>query len=109
MISYEQARADHEYLWQTYAFADDMTGGYVDQKDLWALLKSPTKQTARKLYVQQIQYWLQVGPDPHLTKYNNSWTTDPKVSAIAKRYDCVESYGRLVADKQERTTDGDAP
>lgn len=61
-MTYEQARADHEYLWSINA-ADDMTGAYVDQDDLAKLLKSPTKKTARECFERQIEYWFDVGPD----------------------------------------------
>lgn len=53
---YNQARADHEYLWDTYAPASDMTGAYVDQDDLEKLLKNPTKKTAVECYEAQIEY-----------------------------------------------------
>lgn len=61
-ITYEQAYADRQYLWETYGPADDMTGAYVDQDDLEALLKSPTKATARSCLINQIEYWFQTGP-----------------------------------------------
>ena len=86
-LTYEQARADHEYLWMTYAPAADMTGGYVDQDDLDKLLKSPTKRTATACYVSQIKYWFQIGPDDQFGRIGNSWKGDPEVLEIAIRYD----------------------
>lgn len=86
MATYEQARADHEYLWETYGPAYDMTGGYVDQEDLDKLLKRPTKATARDCYQNQIRYWFDVGPDP--ADRGDEWKTDPKVADIAERYGC---------------------
>lgn len=83
-VTYEQARADHEYLWGTYAPAHDMTGAYVDQEDLAKLLRSPTKETAAKCYIAQIEYWFQRGPDTD----NDDWKTDPKVHEIAERHYC---------------------
>ena len=62
-VTYEQARSDHEYLWDTYGPASDMTGGYVDSDDLERLLRKPTKVTAREVYHDQILYWLGVGPE----------------------------------------------
>lgn len=62
-ISYAQAFVDHLYLWTQYGPAHDMTGGYVDQEDLWKLLRSPNKATARDCLVDQINYWFDVGPD----------------------------------------------
>jgi len=81
-ISYDQARADHEYLWRTYAPASDMTGGYVDQDDLQRLLESPTKKTATGCYVNQISHWFAVGPEGGETR----WRQDPRVLDIAIRH-----------------------
>ena len=50
MITYQQAREDHEYLWGTYGPAYDITGAYVDQDDLKRLLESPMKKTALACY-----------------------------------------------------------
>lgn len=83
-VTYEQAYADHSYLWETYGAADDMTGGYVDQEDLTRLLKSPTKATARDCLVSQITYWFQTGPDKGLpTPIDRN---DPVLIEIAERY-----------------------
>ena len=87
MVTYEQARTDHEYLWNTYEDAYDMTGGYVDSKDLDRLLKSPTKRTARECYIDQIVYWFGVGPDESLPL--GDWRNDPVVAEIAERYNCT--------------------
>lgn len=90
MITYEQARKDHEYLWDI-APADDMTGAYVDQQDLAKLLASPTKATARSCYCSQIEYWFQVGPDPSKSGKGHSslslidWN-DPMIEEIAERH-----------------------
>ena len=87
-ISHEQARADHEYLW-AIAPADDMTGGYVDQEDLYRLMRCPTKATARGCYVSQIRYWFDRGPgrenirNPDYTKMAEGY---PGLRAIADRY-----------------------
>ena len=88
MMTYEQARADHEYLWSTYAPADDMTGAYVDQDDLDRLLKSPTKAMARKCYMAQIHYWFDAGPDTALPL--DDWRNDPEVAVIAERHGCED-------------------
>ncbi|WP_066781890.1 hypothetical protein [Sphingomonas sp. CCH5-D11] len=81
-VTYEQAFADHAYLWETYGPAKDMTGGYVDQGDLRELLRSPTKVTARKCLVSQIEYWFSVGPEE-----GRMDSTDPKLIEIAERHD----------------------
>lgn len=83
-ISYEQARADHEYLW-SIAPANDMTGGYVDQEDLSKLLKSPTKATARDIYMNQIIYWFHAGPQDDDQAGEVPWD-DPRVVEIALRH-----------------------
>lgn len=60
-VTYDQAKADHAYLWGISP-AYDMTGGYEDQNDLRRMLEKPTKATARACYVDQIVYWFSVGP-----------------------------------------------
>ena len=83
--TYEQALADHSYLWSTYGPAYDMTGGYVDSDDLDKLLKRPTKSTARECLESQIRYWFDVGSEdadaPAILR-----ATDPKIREIANRY-----------------------
>ncbi len=86
-ITYQKARADHEYLWRTYGPACDMTGSYVDSEDLARLLRSPTKTTARDCYCRQIRYWFQAGPDRNWGSSNADWRDDPKVKQIARRHD----------------------
>lgn len=83
-ITYEQAYADHSYLWTTYGPAHDMTGGYVDQDDLAKLLASPSKATARKLLCRQIDYWFEVGPD---ISTNSVDLNDPILREIYERYE----------------------
>lgn len=82
-MSYAQAYADWSYLWETYGPASDMTGAYVDQDDLAALLKSPTKNTAEKCLKRQIDYWFDVGPDDGSTAPDPS---DERLIEIAERY-----------------------
>lgn len=87
-ITYEQALADHTYLWETYGPADDMTGAYVDQEDLARLLRSPTKTTARQCLCDQIDHWFNVGPDPDHSKYGRRVdANDPRLIEIAHRYE----------------------
>ena len=96
-MTYAQARADHEYLWQTYGPAYDMTGGYVESDDLYRLLINPTKTTARKCYVDQICYWLTTGPDPSsVGRQDLSWQTDPKVRRISRRHGYEYEFDFLV-------------
>lgn len=85
-ITYEQARADHEYLW-AIGDAYDMTGAYTDQDDLVELLKSPTKQTATRCYCRQIGYWFHKGPDINGAG-RSDWRelNDPVVTEIAGRH-----------------------
>ena len=91
MTRYEQARADHEYLWQVYAPAEDMTGGYVDQGDLSLLLRSPTKATAADVYESQIVYWFGIGPDMNTCVREGlcgRMPEDTRLSEMADRYLC---------------------
>lgn len=88
---YEQARADHEYLWSTYAAADDMTGAYVDQQDLTRLMQSPTTATATRVYESQIHYWFEKGPDMNERArrgLDECMRDDPKIEEIADRHFC---------------------
>jgi len=88
-MSYKQMRADHEYIWKTYGGAYDMTGAYVDQHDLWKLLKNPTKATAEDCYHNQLRYFFQTGIDPSdLNRCNitiEDVKNDPKIIEIANR------------------------
>lgn len=85
-ITYDQARGDHEYLWGTYGPANDMTGGYVDQDDLNRLLKNPTKNTARKCYVDQICYFFSRGCES--ANGGKPFSNDQRAYEIAKRHGC---------------------
>lgn len=89
--TYEQAFADHSYLWETYGAAADMTGAYVDQEDLAKLLRCPSKTTARQCLVEQIKYWFEAGTDDRV--HNPIDWNDPKLSEIAERYDAALSHG----------------
>lgn len=88
-ITYEQAYKDRQYLWQTHGAAHDMTGDYVDSEDMEKLLKSPTKATARKCLISQIEYWFRIGPDLAFAKTGREEReADPRVLEIAERYEC---------------------
>lgn len=87
-MTYEQAFKDHQYLW-SIGPADDMTGGYVDQQDLYKLLKSPTKKTARECLCSQIHYWFDSKVDTlrGISKDPQYYIdTDPTVREIAERH-----------------------
>lgn len=88
--TYEQAFADHSYLWEAYGPARDMTGGYVDQEDLAKLLRSPSKATARKCLIDQIEYWFDMGVEEQSPQAD--WS-DPKLIDIANRYGIALSHG----------------
>ena len=81
-MNYEQARKDHTYLWEEYGPAADMTGGYVDQDDLERLLDKPTKATAMHCFINQIIYFLQVGPEDS----SDELKSDGRILEIADRY-----------------------
>ena len=73
-----------------------MSGGYVDQYDLCALLRNPTKIMARNCYINQIKYWFQVGPDhisgPKFRSADRYIETDRRVAEIATLYANIEVY-----------------
>jgi hypothetical protein len=83
-ITYKQALADWHYLWDIDE-ANDMTGGYVDQRDLDELLHSPTKSTARDCLCQQIMYWFSVGTEAEGSARKH-FDADPMVREIAERH-----------------------
>lgn len=85
MDRYTRAFADHRYLWRQYGPAKDMTGGYVDQDDLEAMLANPTKAEAVKCLERQIGYWFDVGPDDGSSPRILA-ATDPRIGEIAERY-----------------------
>jgi len=108
VITYEQARKDHEYLWSIYGPAYDMAGGYVDQEDLVRLLESPTKATARKCYCKQIDHWFEAGFDDcgymGIDEILKITEGDKTVSEIAERHgqrgfvDCRPQRTRIITE-----------
>lgn len=86
-MTYEQAFEDHQYLWGIGP-AYDMTGGYVDQEDLMLLLKSPTKSTAKRCLVSQIEYWFQTGTydEGRRSDSQKYIDSDPTVEEIYNRH-----------------------
>lgn len=95
-ISYEQVYSDWQYLWDTYGPAEDMTGGYVDQDDLYLLLSNPSKKTATKCLKQQIEYWFNVGPAASCGLLPRPSDNDPLLVEIAERYNCEWDFARLL-------------
>lgn len=85
-VTYEQALADHTYLWTEYGAANDMTGAYVDQDDLTRLLRSPTKATARDCLCDQIRYWFEAGPDSSSSFGRTMDSQDQMLHEIAERH-----------------------
>ena len=101
VLTYKQARKDHEYLW-SISEAYDMTGGYVDQEDLKRLLKTPTKAMAAECYVNQIIYWFEKGPDLSCDDRQKRgkppfYRNDTTVKKIAKRYKCEYDLVKLLS------------
>ena len=84
-LTYDQAYADHKFLWNISP-ASDMTGGYEDQRDLYKLLEKPTKLTARKCLQKQIEYWFTVGLEYSKKTYSEIIKDNPKVEDILWRY-----------------------
>lgn len=60
-MTYDEVYRDWCYLFDTVGAADDMTGGYVESNDLDALLRKPTKGTAKDCLNRQIAYWFRTG------------------------------------------------
>jgi len=84
--SYEQAFKDHKYLWNISP-AYDMTGAYVDSEDLDVLLASPTKATATRLLIRQIEYWFQAGTeDGGKSQVEDLLKEDSVIIEIYERY-----------------------
>lgn len=88
MEQYAKALRDWRYLWETYAQADDMTGGYVDQDDLKKLLFEPTKKMAARCLSNQIAFWFQNGPDKFEMNMSGKKfpMSDPRVIEICRDY-----------------------
>ena len=86
-MKYEDARRDHEYLWNTYGPANDMTGGYQDSDDLELMLKKPTKAQAAICYSNQIRYWFESGPERSALDAPEIPWDDPEVCRIADEHD----------------------
>ncbi len=88
-MKYEEIYADHSYLW-SIGPAYDMTGGYVDQHDLDLLLEKPSKKTAKKCLIDQIEYWFVTGiesnHDDNVILVKNIDTDHNKLREIADKY-----------------------
>ncbi len=91
-MTYEEVYRDWEYLWNI-APANDMTGAYEDQHDLAELLKAPTKATAKRCLLQQIDYWFQTGPDNTQGQIHSQelFMSDPRVKDIYEKY-CPDGW-----------------
>lgn len=94
-ITYEQAYEDRTYLWSEYGPAHDMTGGYVDQGDLESLLEKPSKATARRCLMNQIDYWFEVGPDTSQS-HQRPDASDSRLVEIAERYNQEDALERML-------------
>lgn len=89
-MTYEEVYKDWDYLFNTISHANDMTGGYVDSEDLEALLKKPSKSTAKKCLVCQINYWFDAGIE-YSNEHKGKTVFDlineyPEILVIADRY-----------------------
>ncbi|WP_315921619.1 hypothetical protein [Mesorhizobium sp. SP-1A] len=101
-ITHEQAQADHDYLWQTYGPAYDMTGAYDEHRDMEMLLRKPSKKTAIECYCSRIRYWFEVGPQVNsptgdLGSGDIDWH-DFKVIDIAVRHGFISEEDSMDAD-----------
>jgi len=101
-VSYDQTRLDHDYLWQTYGPAYDMTGGYDEDRDMEMLLRNPSKSTAIECYCSRIRYWFEIGPQVNsptgeLSGGDIDWH-DFKVIDIAVRHGFISEEDSMDAD-----------
>lgn len=91
-MKYEEVYGDWSFLFETVGFACDMTGGYVDSKDLEELLKKPTKATAKTCLIRQITYWFSSGIEynpEHVGKTIHDLIDEyPRIVDIADTYCC---------------------
>lgn len=53
-MSYQQARADFEYL-ESVAEVEDMV---AMDADVWSLMRDPTKRRAEEMYLCSIRLWM---------------------------------------------------
>lgn len=94
-MTYDEVFKDWSYLYDEIAPAHDMTGAYEDQHDLDRLLRSPSKYTAKKCLIRQIEYWFQAGPDVSANYFKSKRElerlieSDPEVMRIGEKYFCV--------------------
>jgi len=87
MVTYEQALADRDYLFDTYGPATDMTGGWFEGEHLEKLLKRPTKAHARQILSALICYWFETGYDTGNPYGGNiPDMSDPLLVEIADRH-----------------------
>ena len=92
-MTYDQAFKDRQYLW-SISPAWDMTGGYVDQRDLEEMFRSPTKATAKVCLCRQIRYWFSMGPE---TEGESDNSTDRRV--MVKKLISSETEVRDIAKR----------
>ncbi len=76
MITFAEAKKMRTYLWETYGDAHDYCGAYCADEEFDKLLARPTKAMARQMYLDQICYWFQVGPEDN-TKSPHCWYEPP--------------------------------
>lgn len=86
--TYEQVRKQWETLWAIGA-ADDISN--LAEDDMYKMLKSPTRTTARICMELQIEYWLQTGPEhpaPNGSRIRllDLLRNNPEVQEIAEDY-----------------------
>jgi len=99
-MKHAEVLEDWKYLFETIGPAHDMSG-YIDQDDLDALLKHPTKRQAVRCLTNQIIYWFDKGPAASTgdesfgmdcakarDALDELIETNPRVAEIKERYHC---------------------
>ena len=82
-ITYDQAKKDYLYL-ESIDGVNDFCGGFCNTELFLELLASPTKNNARIMYMDLIDYCLYKGFE--INKENLITSDNPKIIDIRKRY-----------------------
>ena len=81
--TYDQAKKDYMYL-ASIDDADDFCGAFCNTELFLELLANPTKNKAKKLYMDLIEHYLYSGFE--LNKMNLIASDDPVIMGIRERY-----------------------
>ena len=88
MRTFEKVLIDHNYLWKTYDQAED--SACMDEEAGKLLLQNPTKDLAKRILINRIRYWFDVGPEDK----TRGWLSDPVIQEMVEDYCCEVEYNR---------------